>query len=156
MIPSFFVTLLFLTSALHFCEPEQVAQMESMVKSLQERLIDNEKEASVTHEQLQRSIAEYQSKNTDLEDQLREAQESATTLQASITGKEDEGGELQALQASLDDARELLCAERENQLATEASLEESEGKPSATSIILTSAFSSGIHFANLSCTIKTK
>ena len=128
---SFFVAVLLLT--LHIiCKPEQVSQMESMVKSLQQRLVDNAKEASVTQEQLQQSVADYQSKNNDLEAQLREAQVSATALQTVTTGEEDECEKLQALQASLDDARELLRAERENQSVTEASLEESEGKQSAT------------------------
>lgn len=105
---------------------EQVAHAEAMVKSLQQQLLDNENEANATQERLQQSIAAYESSSNELSAQLQDA--NAQILAAHESKEEDSPEKLEALQASLDDARDLLRAERENQSATEASLQESQGK----------------------------
>lgn len=98
------------------------------MNSLQQRLLDNEKEACAAQEQLQQTVAAYESKNNELAAQLQEAQGKITTLE-NLTEEDDAAKEkLEALQTSLDDARNLLRAERENQAVTEGALEEAQGE----------------------------
>ena len=93
---------------------------------MQEQLLVKDKEINSTQEQLRQAIAE----NNTLEAQVRDAHETASTLQKATSEEEEKEEKMQILQASLDDARKLLLEERGNQSVIEASLEESEGKRS--------------------------
>lgn len=117
---------------------EQAIQLETTVKTLQQDLLDNEKAANSIQKELQRRLAEHESKvnelMTQLEEaqalttQLEEAQDRLAALQNSSVGENNSSEKLRALETSLTETRELLHAERANQAKTESALEESQGK----------------------------
>jgi hypothetical protein len=66
------------------CFTEQVAELESMVNSLQHQLLVSEKEASTRRVQLQESIANYETQTQELNQALQEARAKEEELKATI------------------------------------------------------------------------
>lgn len=112
-----------------------------MVDSLQQRLLGKEKELSASREQMQQAVTAAESKNEETSRLLQEAQ-----LQIGVLGEElaaerkakleeveidDQADErTAALQARLDETKELLLQESQNLSEAMDALEERKGKHS--------------------------